>query len=165
MRSRKLTFLDIILRDTEIGVQDLHVAMINSVVWKEVVWGFGFSWWWWWWWWWSICCTIADTHNTVLKGTKVDFWWNICQSKKSIKILSICIVQFHKISILPPQKVFCFAPPPPLPPGNSSLFSYIASKNLAIKTFYVVGMDFFWNYTLGRTSTDVFKNGLTKCNP
>ena len=39
---------------------------------------------------------------------------------------------FLFISILPPQKVFCFAPLP-LPPGNSSLFSYISSKNLAFK--------------------------------
>ena len=43
-----------------------------------------------------------------------------------------CIVQFQKIAILPPRKVYCLASP--LPPGNSSLLSYIASKNLAFKT-------------------------------
>ena len=41
------------------------------------------------------------------------------------------IVQFQKISILPPWKVFCFASP--LPPGNSCLSSYIASSILALK--------------------------------
>ena len=43
------------------------------------------------------------------------------------------IVQLQKISILhPPTEGFCFAPPSP--PRNSSLFSYISSKNLAFKT-------------------------------
>ena len=41
-------------------------------------------------------------------------------------------VQFQKISILPPRKVICFATP--IPPGNSSLASYFASKILAFKT-------------------------------
>ena len=55
----------------------------------------------------------------------------------------------------PPTEIFFVLHPPP--PGNSSLFSYIASKNLALKThlppprfpmtFHGVGMDFFWNYT------------------
>ena len=45
-------------------------------------------------------------------------------------------VQFQKISILPPRKVFCFA----LPPGNSSLFSYICSKYLAFKTPLPLGI-------------------------
>ena len=40
--------------------------------------------------------------------------------------------QFQKISLLPPWRGFCFALP--LPPGNSSLFSYISSKNSAFKT-------------------------------
>ena len=48
------------------------------------------------------------------------------------------IVQFQKICILPPQKVFCFAPP--FPPGNSSLFSYISSQNLAFKTPLPLGI-------------------------
>ena len=38
----------------------------------------------------------------------------------------------ENISILPPWKVFVLHSPP-LPPGNSGLFSYIASKNLAFK--------------------------------
>ena len=33
---------------------------------------------------------------------------------------------------------FCFAPP--LPPGNSSLFSYFSSKNLAFKTPLPLGI-------------------------
>ena len=41
-------------------------------------------------------------------------------------------MHFQNIYILPPWKVFCFEPP--LPPGNSSSFSYIASTNLAFKT-------------------------------
>ena len=39
MRSRKVTFLDIILRDTGIGVQDLLVVMADRLVRKEVVQG------------------------------------------------------------------------------------------------------------------------------
>ena len=41
-------------------------------------------------------------------------------------------VQFQKISILPPRKVFHFAPP--LPHGYSSLASYFASKILAVES-------------------------------
>ena len=37
-------------------------------------------------------------------------------------------VQFQKIPILPPTEGFLFCTP--LLPGNSDLFSYIASKNL-----------------------------------
>ena len=48
------------------------------------------------------------------------------------------IVQFQKISILPPQKVFVLPPPPP--PGNSGLSSYIASKILALKTPLPLGI-------------------------
>ena len=48
------------------------------------------------------------------------------------------IVQFQKISILPPRKVFCFAPS--LPPGNSSLASYITSKILTFKTPLPLGI-------------------------
>ena len=40
-------------------------------------------------------------------------------------------VQFQKISILPPQKVFVLHPP--LTPGNSRLAPYFASKILAFK--------------------------------
>ena len=47
-------------------------------------------------------------------------------------------VQFQKISILPPRKVCCFASP--LLPGNSGLFSYIASKNLAFKISLPLGI-------------------------
>ena len=50
----------------------------------------------------------------------------------------IYIVQFQKISILPPEKVFCFAPP--IPPGNSSLASYFASKILTFKTPLPLGI-------------------------
>ena len=39
VRSRKVTFLDIILRDTGIGVQDLHVVMACKLVRREVVQG------------------------------------------------------------------------------------------------------------------------------
>ena len=42
------------------------------------------------------------------------------------------IVQFQKISILPPWKVFYFAPLTPL--GNSSLASYFACEILTFKT-------------------------------
>ena len=45
------------------------------------------------------------------------------------KRVTVYIVQFQKISILPPQKVYCF-----VIVLNSGLFSYIASKNLAFKT-------------------------------
>ena len=38
----------------------------------------------------------------------------------------------------PPTEGFCF--PLPLPPGNSSLFSYISSKNLAFKTPLPLGI-------------------------
>ena len=41
-------------------------------------------------------------------------------------------VQFQKISILLPKKVFCFAPLLPL--GTSSLVSYFASEILTFKT-------------------------------
>ena len=47
-------------------------------------------------------------------------------------------VQFQKIFILPQLKGFCFALS--LPPGNSSLFSYIASENLAFKTPLPLGV-------------------------
>ena len=43
----------------------------------------------------------------------------------------VCYVQFLKISILPPQKAFCFAPP--IPPGNPRLASYFASQILTFK--------------------------------
>ena len=59
------------------------------------------------------------------------------QGKKFFKVREMSgnfIVQFQKMSILPPRKVFCFAPPLLPPLGNSSLFSYISSKNLAFKT-------------------------------
>ena len=49
-----------------------------------------------------------------------------------------CIDQFHKISILPPRKFFCFALP--LPPGNSSLALYFASKIFAFKTPLPLGI-------------------------
>ena len=49
-------------------------------------------------------------------------------------------VQFQKISILPPRKVFGLNPPPPPPPGNSNLFSYIASKNLVVKNPLPLGI-------------------------
>ena len=39
MRSRKVTFLDTILRDAGIGVRDLLVVMAGRVVWKEIVQG------------------------------------------------------------------------------------------------------------------------------
>ena len=39
----------------------------------------------------------------------------------------------------PMEGFFCFAPPP-LPPGNFGLFSYIASKNLAFKTSLPLGI-------------------------
>ena len=48
------------------------------------------------------------------------------------------IVQFQKISILPPRKVFCFALPSPL--GNSSLASYFACKILTFKTPLPLGI-------------------------
>ena len=76
-------------------------------------------------------------------------------------MVQINIVQFQRISILPPQKVFSFAPPPPQ--GNSSLFSYISSKNLAFKIPLPLGISndlswggygFFWNYTLKALWTD-----------
>ena len=53
-------------------------------------------------------------------------------------------MQFQKISILPPRKVFCFAPL--LPPGNSSLASYFASKILVSKTPLPLGIsnDLSW---------------------
>ena len=73
------------------------------------------------------------------------------------------IVQFQKISILPPPTttkgvLFCT----PLPPGNYSFTSYFASKLLAFKTppppsispykfpctFHGVGIYFLWNCTL-----------------
>ena len=47
-------------------------------------------------------------------------------------------MQFHKISILPPWKVFCFAPP--VPQRNSSLASYFASKILAFETPLPLGI-------------------------
>ena len=50
----------------------------------------------------------------------------------------LSIVQFQKIAILPPRKVFCFAPP--VPPGNSSLASYFASKILTFKTPLPLGI-------------------------
>ena len=65
------------------------------------------------------------------------------QGKKFFKVREMsgnCIVQFQKMSILPPRKVFCFAPPLLPPPGNSSLFSYISSKNLAFKTLLPPGI-------------------------
>ena len=78
------------------------------------------------------------------------------QGKKFFKVREMSgnfIVQFQKMSILPPRKVFCFAPPLLPPLGNSSLFSYISSKNLAFKTppppqefpmtFHGVGIDLF----------------------
>ena len=64
-------------------------------------------------------------------------------------------MQFQKISILPPWKIFVLHTPSP--PGNFSLASYFASKILTFKTplplgisadFHGVGMDFFWNCTL-----------------
>ena len=72
----------------------------------------------------------------------------------------IWIVQFHKISILPPWKVFLFCTPSP-PSENSSLASHFASKILTFKTplhspyefpvtFHGVGMDIFWNCRLYR---------------
>ena len=54
------------------------------------------------------------------------------------------LVQFQKISILPPRKVFCFTTP--VPPGNSSLASYFPLE--FPMTFHGVGMDFFWNCIL-----------------
>ena len=75
--------------------------------------------------------------------------------------------KFQKISILPPQKGFCFAAPPPPPPRYSSLDSHFAaSKILAFKDHpspgnfqwpskIGVGMDYFWNYTIPLTSAQV----------
>ena len=55
-------------------------------------------------------------------------------------MMSLQIVQFQKVSILPPQKGFCFALL--LPPGNSSLHvaSYFASTILASKTPLPLGI-------------------------
>ena len=63
--------------------------------------------------------------------------WHILLSHKFHIIL---IVQFQKISILPPRKVVCFSPPPPPPPGNSSLASYFACKILAFNTPLPLGI-------------------------
>jgi len=63
-------------------------------------------------------------------------------------------VYFQKISILPPWKVFFCTP---LPPRNSSIASYFASKILALKNPLPLGISndlpggrygFFWNYTI-----------------
>ena len=67
------------------------------------------------------------------------------------------IVQFNKISMLSPQKVFYFAPLPP--PGNSSLASYFSSIEVWLLRFPPPplgisnnlrpwrSMDAFWNHT------------------
>ena len=47
---------------------------------------------------------------------------------------SSVIVQFQKISILPPWKVFCFAPPGPPRKFQFSFLQYFASKILTLKT-------------------------------
>ena len=71
-------------------------------------------------------------------------------------------MQFQKISILtpPPQKVFVLHPAPLIPPGNSSLVSYFASKILAFKTPLILGisddlgMDFFWNCSFNNVNEE-----------
>ena len=88
-----------------------------------------------------------------------------------VNFILYCAVQ--KISLLPPQKVFCFAPP--VPPENSSLALYFASKILTFKTpspqeFPMTmgwpGMDFFWDCTLFHTLKihvcDVVQNFLVE---
>ena len=57
----------------------------------------------------------------------------LCQFFLFLFVSFFSFVQFQKISILPQQKVFCFAPPSSLPPGNPGLFSYISSKQLTFK--------------------------------
>ena len=84
-----------------------------------------------------------------LKRKTTYFYYKICTL---LQIENFCdnLILLHIF----PTEGFCFAPL--LPPGNSSLFSYLASKNLALKphplqefpmTFHGVAMDFCWNYT------------------
>ena len=104
---------------------------------------------------------VYDKYFSLRSCQLSSLWLELKESKLLITTCILLafrcsIVQLQKISILPPQKVLCFAPPPPPPLGNSSLASYFASKILTFKsplplgfpmTFCGVGMDIFWNCT------------------
>ena len=69
----------------------------------------------------------CDKKTEVLRGKARQFLADALQ----VTVCTFTIVWFQKISTLPPWKVFVLHP---LPPGNSSLASYFASKILASKT-------------------------------
>ena len=76
---------------------------------------------------------IAPLNGSAPVGNKTVF-----MRKETIELVSFYNVQFQKISILPPWKVLCFAPP--LHPGNSILASYFASKILTFNTPLPLGI-------------------------
>ena len=81
--------------------------------------------------------------NTTIIQTCLLAWCSICSrratpTRRTLKRHSLYNVQFQKISMLPPQKVLCFAPPSSK--EYSSLASYIASKILTFKTPLPLGI-------------------------
>ena len=75
----------------------------------------------------SWFCPKNDRHKLVSMHSTT-------QLRKYFEFIN----QFQKISMLPPQRVFCFAFPHP--PGNSSLASYLPSKSLASRTTLPLGI-------------------------
>ena len=77
---------------------------------------------------------LLESYYKKCQEKSVSMFQNYTMEHSTISTL----VQFQKKSVLPSQKVFVLHPP--LPPGNSGLSSYSASKILALKTPLPLGI-------------------------